>query len=126
MARKSIIFLLSLVMIFSMAAGVSSSRAQSMTEIKMVYWTGPESLAMADVIDKYNKDQGKKDGVQVQMVLFGREGFWERQETIMAAKSSEVDIFYTASYYVGRQEGALEPLASYVKGIEKGSIFIPS
>lgn len=100
--------------------------ARAATEIKMVYWTGPESLAMAQVIDNYNAGQGKTDGVQVQMVLFGREGFWERQETLMAAKSPEVDVFFTASYYVGRQEPALDPITSVVPNIGEAGVFIPS
>jgi multiple sugar transport system substrate-binding protein len=103
---------------------LGTAPARAATEIKMVYWTGPESLAMAQIIDKYNAGQGKTDGVQVQMVLFGREGFWERQETIMAAKSSEVDVFYTASYYVGRAQDALDPITSVVPDIKEKGPFI--
>jgi multiple sugar transport system substrate-binding protein len=119
---KSIGLLVSLALVAALLWGAATPvRAQ--TEIKMVYWTGPESLAMANVIDKYNAGQGKTDGVQVQMVLFGREGFWERQETIMAAKSPEVDVFFTASYYVGRQEPALDPITSVVPNIGDTGVF---
>jgi multiple sugar transport system substrate-binding protein len=114
---------------FALVAGLIGAvgmPARAMTEVKMVYWTGPESLAMFEIINAYNAGKGKEDGVQVQMVLFGREGFWERQETIMAAKSPEVDIFYTASYYVGRQEAALEPITNVVPGIRDSGVFIPS
>lgn len=117
-----------IIMVFVLLTGALAAQAQDqeLTEIKMVYWTGPESLAMANVIDQYNGGQGREDGVQVQMVLFGREGFWERQETIMAAQSSEVDIFYTASYYVGRQEAALDPIQDYVTNMGADAIYIPS
>jgi multiple sugar transport system substrate-binding protein len=110
----------------ALSLGVLAAHAQDITEIRMVYWTGPESLAMANVIDEYNRTQGVEDGVRVQMVLFGREGFWERQETIMAAQSPEVDLFYTASYYVGRQAEALEPIEPLVENMGEGNIFIPS
>ncbi|MCC7450734.1 MAG: sugar ABC transporter substrate-binding protein [Anaerolineae bacterium] len=126
MSRKSLALVLCIAIVLGLVGMTTPTKAQTVTEVKMVYWTGPESLAMADVIDAYNRDQGKKDGVQVQMVLFGREGFWERQETLMAAKSAEVDVFYTASYYVGRQEAALEPISNFVKTLGKDSIFIPS
>jgi multiple sugar transport system substrate-binding protein len=125
MSRKVSLLLTCIVVLIGLM-GIFPVQAQDMTEVKMVYWTGPESLAMANVIDQYNRGQGQEDGVQVQMVLFGREGFWERQETIMAAESPEVDIFYTASYYVGRQEAALEPLQDYVDNMGEDSIFIPS
>lgn len=124
MSRKSV--LLGVLLVLVGILGILPVQAQDVTEVKMVYWTGPESLAMANVIDQYNAGQGKDDGVQVQMVLFGREGFWERQETIMAAQSPEVDIFYTASYYVGRQEAALEPIQDYVDNLGEDSVFIPS
>lgn len=123
--RKSVLALFLVAALALTLVGVASpTRAQ--IEVKMVYWTGPESLAMSNVIDKYNAGQGKTDGVQVQMVLFGREGFWERQETIIAAGSSEVDLFYTASYYVGRQLAGLEPITSVVPDLKERGVFIPN
>ncbi len=122
--HKSLLMLLALVLVASLTAVAAPARA--VTEVKMVYWTGPESLAMANVIDAYNAGPGKTDGVQVQMVLFGREGFWERQETLMAAKSSDVDVFYTASYYVGRQQAALDEITTVVPKIKESGVFIPN
>ncbi len=124
--RKSLTVLLTLVVVITLLFGSAAPTQAAPVEIKMVYWTGPESLAMAQVIDAYNAGQGQKDGVQVQMVLFGREGFWDRQETIMAAKSPEVDIFFTASYYVGRQQPALDEITSVVPKIKDSGVFIPS
>jgi multiple sugar transport system substrate-binding protein len=125
--RKMTVKSLILLACVALVAGLlGTAPARAATEIKMVYWTGPESLAMAQIIDKYNAGQGKTDGVQVQMVLFGREGFWERQETIMAAKSAEVDVFYTASYYVGRAQDALDPITDAVPNIKEAGVFIPS
>lgn len=125
--RKTFTLILCVVLALTVAlASSGAARAQSPVEIQMVYWTGPESLAMAQIVDAYNAGPGKTDGVQVRMVLFGREGFWERQETIMAAKSGEVDIFYTASYYVGRQEAALDEITTAVPDIKDRGVIIPA
>jgi multiple sugar transport system substrate-binding protein len=111
-------------LLLTLIMGVFGVQAQDYTEVRMVYWTGPESLAMAQVVDAYNAGQGVEDGVRVQLVLFGREGFWERQEALIAAESSDVDIYYTASYYVGRQVGALAPITDAVPDIlETGVLF---
>lgn len=65
---------------------------------------------MQKVVDAYNSGPGKSDGVKVEMVLFSREGFWEKEESIPSAKSPEVDLIYTASYVVGRHAPNLDPL----------------
>lgn len=91
----------------------ASSEAQPVT-VRMVYWPGPESDAMQKVIDAYNNGPGKTDGVKVEMVLFSREGFWEKQESILSAKSPEVDLIFTASYVVGRHAPNLDPLTTVV------------
>lgn len=80
--------------------------------VRMVYWPGPESEAMQKVVDWFNANEGPKTGTKVELVLFSREGFWEKQESILAAKSPEVDIIFTASYIVGRHAPHLEPLDS--------------
>lgn len=121
--RNKITYVLLLLLV--LALGVSGAQAQDYTEVRMVYWTGPESLAMAQVVDAYNAGQGIEDGVRVQLVLFGREGFWERQEALIAARSSDVDIYYTASYYVGRQLSALAPITDAVPTIMEDGVLFP-
>lgn len=99
--------------------------------VKMVYWPGPESEAMAKVVDWWNKNRADATGVKVEMVLFGREGFWEKETTILAARSAEVDLIFTASYIVGKHAPYLDSLDEYFADPElsKGSdlsAFIPS
>lgn len=106
------------------AMGAGAARAQTPTTVRMVYWTGPESIAMGEVVNKYNATQGKEDGVQVEMVLFGREGFIERQEAIMAAKSAEVDMFWFGTFFVGKYAEALEPLETLLPNAGDKGIFI--
>jgi multiple sugar transport system substrate-binding protein len=125
--QKSFALLLSLVLVVTLLVGtVAPTRAAAPTEIKMIYWTGPESDAMIQVLNAYNTGQGLKDGVQVEIVLFGRQDFWTREETIMAAKSSEVDIYFTASYYVGHQEPVLDEITTVVPKIKDSGVFIPA
>lgn len=89
------------------------TEAPAPVTIKMVYWPGPESDAMQKVVDWYNTNKSPESGVKVEMILFSREGFWEKQETIMAAGSPEVDMIFTASYIVGKHAPFLDPLDPY-------------
>jgi multiple sugar transport system substrate-binding protein len=67
---------------------------------------------MADVVDQYNSGQGKTDGVEVQMTLLSRQDTFSKEATLMAAKSSEQDIYFVASYNVGQFAASLTPLNS--------------
>ncbi|HHY47782.1 MAG TPA: sugar ABC transporter substrate-binding protein [Firmicutes bacterium] len=81
--------------------------------ISMVYWPGPEAEAMEKVVKYYNEKISPKSGVKVEMVLFGREGFFEKEATMMAARSSDVDLYFTCSYIVGQHAPYLETLNDY-------------
>lgn len=103
------------VLLLVMALGVvgcstSTSKSSNTTDVKMVYWPGPESDAMQHVVDEYNKNQGKEDGVNVDMLLISRDGTYEKEATMMSSKSDEVDLYFTASYIVGQHAPYLEPL----------------
>lgn len=78
--------------------------------VNMLYWPGPESDAMSKVIAEYNSGQGKKDGVEVKMAPAPREGFWEKEAAMMSSKSSDIDIYMTATYKIGEHKGQLVPL----------------
>jgi len=87
--------------------------AQAATEVKMILWPGPEGEAMQKVVDAYNEGQGKKDGVVVKQVLLSRDNTFAKEAALMKAKSSEYDIYFTASYLVGQHA----PYLSELKGV---------
>jgi multiple sugar transport system substrate-binding protein len=123
MSRKyrSLVFIIGIMLVLSVSA---AAQAQADVSVRMVYWTGPESIAMGEVVNQYNAAKAKEDGIYVEMVLFGREGFTERQEALMAAQSPEVDIFYIATFNVGKYQSVLEPMNSYVPNVGEKGIFI--
>ena len=69
---------------------------------------------MQKVVDAYNTSQGKKDGVTVKMILLSRDNTFAKEAALMKAKSSEYDIYFTASYLVGQHA----PYLSDLKGIK--------
>lgn len=89
----------------------SSQEASSEpVEVSVLYWPGPESEAMQKVIDQYNSDQGKGDGVIAKMIPAPREGFWEKESAMMGSDNTDVDIYMTASYKIGEHKNDLLPL----------------
>jgi multiple sugar transport system substrate-binding protein len=80
--------------------------------VKMVLWPGPEGDAMSKVVEEYNAGQGKTDKVNVKMTLLSRQDTFSKEATLMAAKSSDQDIYFVASYNVGQFAASLDPLAS--------------
>jgi multiple sugar transport system substrate-binding protein len=76
----------------------------------MVLWPGPEGEAMSKVVEQYNAGQGKTDGVKVDMTLLSRQDTFSKEGTLMAAKSSDQDIYFVASYNVGQFAASLDPL----------------
>lgn len=93
--------------------GMTVLPAQAATEVKMILWPGPEGEAMQKVVDAYNAGQGKKDGVVVKQVLLSRDNTFAKEAALMKAKSSEYDVYFTASYLVGQHA----PYLSELKGI---------
>ncbi|WP_169515631.1 ABC transporter substrate-binding protein [Glaciibacter superstes] len=87
--------------------------------VKMVSWPGPEGEAMAKVVEAYNDGQGQDDGIEVEMVLLSRQDTFSKETALMASKSSDMDIYWTASYNVGQFAASLDPL----DGIDTSSYF---
>lgn len=83
------------------------------TRVSMVYWPGPESEAMQKVVDYWNSTTGKELGIEVEIINFSREGFWEKQETLLNARSPAVDIVFVATYIIGRLAPHLVPLEGF-------------
>jgi multiple sugar transport system substrate-binding protein len=84
--------------------------ANGVTNVKMVLWPGPEGDAMQKVVDAYNADPGVTDKVNVEMVLLSRDDTFARETTEIGSQSSEVDIYFVATYNVGYFQGGLDPL----------------
>ena len=57
--------------------------ANAATTVTMVLWPGPEGDAMQKVVDEYNKTQGKKDLVNVKMVLLSRDNTFAKEAALM-------------------------------------------
>lgn len=88
--------------------------AQDLYTLRMVYWPGPESDAMEKVLPYFNETYGKDLGFKVEMELFGRDQVFLKQEALMAAQSPDVDLFYTASRWLGKYGMFMEPLDDYL------------
>jgi len=87
--------------------------------VKVVLWPGPEGDAMADVVDEYNAGLGKDADITVQMTLLSRQDTFSKEATLMAAKSSDQDIYFVASYNVGQFSSSLDPLT----GVDTANYF---
>ena len=95
------------------AGGASESAGQEGSgngTIKMVLWPGPEGDAMSKVVDEYNAGQGKTDGIKVDLTLLSRQDTFSKEATLMAAKSSDPDIYFVASYNIGQYVNSLDLL----------------
>ena len=84
--------------------------------VKMVLWPGPEGDAMGKVVKAYNAGRGAKDKIKVEMTLLSRQDTFSKESTLMAAKSSQQDIYFVASYNVGQFANSLDPLTSVNAG----------
>lgn len=108
------------------AGGQSEAGAEAGREkVTFLFWPGPESEAMQKVLDAYNADQGIKDNVEVEMLLFSRQGFYDKLLADMAAGSTEFDLNLVTTYSLGRYAPYLEPLDPYITS-DPGKTFIPA
>lgn len=96
-------------LLIAITAGGAAAASQ-VTNLKMVFWPGPEGTAMQKVVNQYNAGLGKKEGIHVQQVLISRTSTFTKEATLIAAHSSEFDVYFTASYIVGQQQASLQPL----------------
>ena len=78
--------------------------------VKVVLWPGPEGDAMNKVVSTYNAGQGATDKIKVEMTLLSRQDTFSKESTLMAAKSSQQDVYFVASYNIGQYANALDPL----------------
>jgi len=91
--------------------------------VTMVYWPGPEAEAMQKVVDYWNSTEGAKHNIEVEIINFSRDEFWTKEETLLAAHSSDIDIVFVATYILGRYVDHLLPLEGFDL---KSDVFIAS
>jgi multiple sugar transport system substrate-binding protein len=96
----------------SKAGSAGGEQGSGSGTVKMVLWPGPEGDAMGKVVEAYNAGQGAKDKIKVDMTLLSRQDTFSKEATLMAAKSSQQDIYFVASYNVGQYANSLDPLTS--------------
>jgi multiple sugar transport system substrate-binding protein len=91
--------------------------------VTFLFWPGPESEAMQKVIDAYNAKQGVTDNVDVSMLLYSRQGFFDKLLADMAAGSTDFDLNLVTTYSLGRYAPYLTPLNGYLAG-DPSKVFI--
>jgi len=99
------------------------SVSENLPCIKVLWWPGPESVAMQKVCDYWNSNYSEKEGFKAQVLLFSREGWWEKMTTALQAGSKEFDIVMTSTYQVENMYDNLFILDEYIKTWD---IFIPT
>mgnify|MGYP000023888584 CR=1 FL=1 len=80
--------------------------------VKVNWWPGPESDAIAKVLDRWNKYMANESGIKSELVLFGRDAHVDKITSILLAGSPELDIVFEF-YLVGKLAQYLEPLDQY-------------
>lgn len=105
--KKSVVLIVVLAMALSSVLAVA---ADDLYTVRMVYWPGPESDAMDVVLKYWNENMAEEAGFYVEQELFGRDNIMLKEEALMAAGSSDVDLFFTASRWLGKYWMHFEPL----------------
>jgi multiple sugar transport system substrate-binding protein len=111
-------FVVAASLVATMAGGAPAVAA---TTVNMVLWPGPEGDAMQKVVDAWNKEQGAKQSLSVKMILLSRDNTFSRETTEIGAKSSNVDIYFVASYNVNFYQAGLEPIDGL--GVDESNYF---
>jgi multiple sugar transport system substrate-binding protein len=97
----------------------------AVTQLTMVYWPGPESDAMQQVVNYWNNTEGASLGIKVSLLNFSRESFWDKETAMLKAHSSIADIAYVSTYSLGNFVNYLVPFEQPLTS-EISNSFIPS
>jgi multiple sugar transport system substrate-binding protein len=108
-----------------LASMVFLGGAAAQEHVRLLFWPGPESEAMQQVIDAYNSGPGQEDGVTVSQLLFSRQGYFDKELADLAAGSTEFDLALVTTYTLGRYAPYLEPLDGYVTS-DPSEAFLPT
>ena len=116
----------SVVLVLPLGAGGGPESADEVREpVTFLFWPGPESEAMQKVIDHYNAGPGAADGVEVNLLLFSRQGFFDKLLADLAAGSSEFDLNLITTYSLGRYAPYLSSISPYITS-NPSDTFIPA
>ncbi|TFD07897.1 extracellular solute-binding protein [Cryobacterium sp. TMT1-2-2] len=96
-------------LILSGCAPVASEGSDT-TTLKMVFEPGPEADAMSVLVDAFNAGAGKDDGISVEITQLSRTDTYAKEAAVMSTKSSDYDLYRTASYLVAQHAPYLEPI----------------
>ena len=107
------------------AAGSGESTDEVREPVTFLFWPGTESEAMQKMIDHYNSGPGEADAVEVDMLLFSRQGFFDKLLADLAAGSSEFDLNLVTTYSLGRHAPYLSSLSPYIES-NPSDTFIPA
>lgn len=99
----------SLALILSGCAPAASDDSGT-TTLKMVFEPGPEADAMSVLVDAFNEGEGKDDGISVEITQLSRTDTFAKEAAVMSTKSSDYDLYRTASYLIAQHAPYLEPL----------------
>ena len=119
------VILIALCVMGSVFAAGQSDGGSDREKVVFLFWPGPESEAMQKVLDAYNEGQGVTDNVEVEMLLFSRQGFFDKLLADMAAGSTEFDLNLVTTYSLGRYAPYLESLSPYTSK-DPSQVFIPA
>lgn len=114
-----------LLKVFTAGALVCLGTGVAQETVTLLFWPGPESEAMQAVVDAYNEGPGAEAGVEVNQLLFSRQGYFEKELADLAAGSTEFDLALVTTYTLGRYAPYLEPLDDYLTS-DPSETFIPT
>jgi len=96
--------IIAVIILVSIVVGVwyatKPGEEEEFVTITMVYWPGPESEALEPVLEWYNSERAPETGIKVEMVCFSRAEFFTKQDTFLAAGSSDYDIITAGTYNI--------------------------
>lgn len=97
--------------LFGAFAWAAMAGAGAQAEVTVLGWPGgPEEVALRKSAEAYNARADTAADDKIKLILFNREGFWDKLQADMAAGSSEFDVNLTATYAVGRYAPYMVPL----------------
>lgn len=88
----------------------ATSDSSGTTTLKMVFEPGPEADAMSVLVDAFNEGEGKKDGISVEITQLSRTDTFAKEAAVMSTKSSDYDLYRTASYLIAQHAPYLDPI----------------
>ena len=105
-------------------AAIALTTGAARADVTLLFWPGPESEAMQQVIDAFNEGPGAEAGFEVNQLLFSRQGYFDKQIADLAAGSTEFDLSLVTTYTLGRYAPFLLPIDDYLPD-DVGELYAP-